>query len=245
MSAPVKTTDSVTENAVSINNETTAPDSCSQKQFLAHFRLYPLVNSTKEIIFMIPLARQCATGIAPTFHAIRNTNPIKAVMDRGDVIADETLNRIDTIAPGLKTYDYGDLHAPFTRPVNSALESSHRALMNTNESIKSVLIEPSARTVHDLRDRFHYVVYDNDGKGLIASSVDPLVGPLNEHLESFLLKRFPERKTESTTDSNELSRTVRIITSIILRNSTSSDVYPDVPDEKLENGEVGINDGIN
>ena len=51
---------------------------------------------------MIPLARQCATNIAPTYQVIRNTNPIKVVMDKGDPIADGALNRLDSVAPSLK-----------------------------------------------------------------------------------------------------------------------------------------------
>lgn len=196
---------------------------CPQKQFLTHLRLYPLVNSTREIIFKIPLTKQCATNIAPTLQVIRDTNPIKAVMDRSDVIAVGFLNKIDTIAPGLKTYDYGDLWTPFTRPINGTLESYRRVLTTGNESIKSKIIEPSAKTVHDFRDCFNYVIYDNDGKGIIASTADPLVAPLNDYLENLVAKRFPESKTDSKIHSSELSRTARIIISTIQRDNGATD----------------------
>lgn len=183
---------------------------CLQKRFLTHFKLYSLVNSTRDIIFMIPLARQCATNIAPTFQVIRNTNPIKAVMDKGDPIADGALKKLDSVAPGLRKCDY-DLWTPFTRPVSGTLESSRRMFSNGNETIKATIIEPSAKTVHDLRDRFHYVVYDNNGKGIITSTADPLVAPFNDYLENLVAKRYPVSKPDSKNHSSELSRTVRLI----------------------------------
>ena len=187
---------------------------CLQKQFLTHFKLYSLVNSTRDIIFMIPLARQCATNIAPTFQMIRNTNPIKAVIDKGDPIADSALNKLDSVAPGLKKYNY-DLWTPLTRPVSGTLESSRRVLVNGNETIKTLVIEPSAKTLHDFRDRFHYVVYDNNGKGIITSTADPLVAPFNDYLENLVAKHYPVSNPDSKNHSSELYRTVGLIVEAI------------------------------
>lgn len=205
-----------------VSGEASCCSSTSQRQFTTHIKLYALVNSTRDLIFMIPLIKRSTTCFSPTVQLIRNSSPIKGVLDRGDTIADGALNKLDNFAPNLKKYTYSDLHLPISRPANGAWQSSHRILANTNDSIKTAIIEPSARTVHDLRDRFHYVVYDNDGKGIISSSVDPLVAPLNELLEGFVVKRFPECKTSSTTHSSELSRTIRIIANVIMKSSGSS-----------------------
>lgn len=208
MSAHIDTSSTIEHSGDSKVENPISP--CLQKKFLNHFKLYSLVNSTRDIIFMIPLARQCATNIAPTFQVIRNTNPIKVVMDKGDPIADSALNKLDSVAPGLKKYDY-DLWTPFTRPVSGTLECSRRVFVNGNETIRATIIEPSAKTVHDLRDRFHYVVYDNNGKGIITSTADPLVAPFNDYLENLVAKRHPMSKPDSKIHSSELSRTVRLI----------------------------------
>lgn len=200
-----------------------------QKQFLAHFRQYPLVNSTREAVFTIPFTRRCAVNLGHTLQAIRDTNPIKAVMDRGDLIADGALNQVDFVVPGLKTIDYPDLYAPITRPVNGAIEGTQRALTNFNGAIQRTIVVPTARTATDVRDRFHYVIYDNDGKGIITSTADPLVAPLNEGLEGFVWRYFPETKPVSKNHSSELSRTVRIINNFVFRvtvPTTEDDVQP-------------------
>lgn len=217
-----------------------------QKQFLAHFKLYSLVNSTRDIIFMIPFVRQCATNISPSFQAIRDSNPIRAVMDKGDPIADGALNKLDSVAPNLRKYAYSNLWASFTRPVNGTLGNTRRVLTNGNEAIKTTIIEPSAKTVHDLRDRFHYVVYDNNGKGIITSTADPLVAPLNDYLEN-IVKCSPTLKSDSKNHSSELSRTVQIVVNAVRGNIESTEELDNPKNEydKLKNQYVdGAKDTI-
>jgi len=184
---------------------------------------------------MIPFVRQCAGNIAPSFQAIRDTNPIKAVMDKGDSIADGALNKLDSVAPDLKKYEYSNFWASFTRPVSGALGNTRQALTNGNATIKTTIIEPSAKTVHDLRDCFHYVVYDNNGKGIITSTADPLVGQFNDYLENIVTKRSSTLKPDSKSHSSELSRTVQIVVNAVRRKSTEDLENLKIEDEEAKN----------
>lgn len=206
--------------------------SCLQRQFLAHFKLYSLVNSTKDIILMIPFVRQCAGNIAPSFQAIRDTNPIKTVMDKGDSIADGALNKFDSIAPDLKKYEYSNFWASFTRPVSGALGNTRQAFTNGNETIKTTIIEPSAKKVHDLRA---LLVNDNNGKGIITSTADPLVGQFNDYLENLVAKLSSTLKPDSKSHSSDLSRTVQIVVNAVRRKSTEDLENLKIEDEEAKN----------
>lgn len=208
-----------------------------QKQFLGHSNLNSLVDSAKNVIRMVPFVRQCATIAAPSFQVIRNINPIRTVVDKGDPIADVALNKLDSVAPNLRKYEYNDLWACFIRPIKGSIGNTRRALTNGNETIKATIIEPSAKTVHDLRDRFHYVVYDNNGKGIISSTADPLVEPFNNYLENLVAKRSPKLKSDSKNHSSELYRTVQLVVNAVRGNIESSEDLDnlEIEDEKVKN----------
>ncbi|KAK6461264.1 hypothetical protein DFJ63DRAFT_221638 [Scheffersomyces coipomensis] len=190
--------------------------------FLEHVKQYPLVNSTKAAVYSIPYTKEVIDAVSPTLKSIRDTQPIKIAVDTGDAIADNALNQVDKLVPGLKTLEIGHLTSPITRPINGAIEGVQATVNGTistvNGTVNKTLVDPVTKAAGDIKEKIHTTIYDDvNGKSLITSQADPLVGPFNESLEKFIHNHFPKTKMVSKEgQSSELSRTVQIVSNVIV-----------------------------
>lgn len=204
------------DNTVTVTeNMVTVPEVSPQKRFLTHVRKYPLVNSTRDVVFRVPGTRQVATSITPTLKAIRATQPVKWVMDTGDDIAVLMLTQLDSVFPILSTLEAHDLTDPITRPVNGTVKTTQETLNAAHESLFKTIVEPTAKNVSGLRYSFNTLVYDNNGKGIITSQVDPIVAPVNESIEKLITVWFPETEKVSKDHSSELARTLLMLNNVL------------------------------
>lgn len=80
--------------------------------FCAHLDTYPTYVSFKNAFYAIPLTKRTVKILRPPVRYVRNTNPIKFVIDRGDSFADGALCRVDSAIPALKTLEIRDILSP-------------------------------------------------------------------------------------------------------------------------------------
>lgn len=83
--------------------------------FCAHLDTYPTYVSFKNAFYAIPLTRRTVNFFRPPVHYVRNTNPVKFVIDRGDAFADGALCRVDSAIPALRTLEIRDIFSPLRR----------------------------------------------------------------------------------------------------------------------------------
>lgn len=212
---------------MSVNTATSASNATSndfpaelspQKKFLNHFRQYPLVNSGREAFFTIPFTRAIADSITPTLKSVRKTQPVKYVLDSGDLVAESMLTQLDNVFPSLISLEAHDLTDPITRPVNGSIQNAQEAMNAAHETVFKNVVEPTAKTLNDCRFRFNSTVYDANGKGIVSSLIDPVVAPVNESLERFVTVWFPETKKVSKDHSSEIARAFLIISNVLTHN---------------------------
>ncbi|KAK6453932.1 uncharacterized protein RJT20DRAFT_64433 [Scheffersomyces xylosifermentans] len=167
MPAPIQDSIASTEKVVSIADETMAEveDNCpiapNQRKFMKHIGQYPILNSSKEAAMSLPYSKNVVSTFSPTLKAIRETQPIKAVADTGDIIADCALDQVDKLLPSLKTLEIHDLTDPVTRPVNGAIETVQSTINTFNDKVQKDLVDPTTKVVNDLKDRLHSIVFDS------------------------------------------------------------------------------------
>ncbi|CAK7905092.1 hypothetical protein CAAN3_07S06524 [[Candida] anglica] len=193
-----------------VNNAAVNPVLTPREIFLAHFRSYPIISSTREAIYAVPITNRLAGIATPVLLAVRETQPIKAVMDRGDLIGDYTLSQIDIIFPTLTTLEVHDLTDPVTVPINGAFKALFDSVNTLNTSLGKLCVEPFASVIHGLSAQFNALVHDANGKGIVSSQFDPIFLLINNNLEALTdrcdIKTVPEEGSTS-----EMSRTRQII----------------------------------
>lgn len=174
-----------------------------------HLRQYAIVVTTRDAIYAIPFTRQFATSVSPTLKLIRETQPIKMVLDHHDIVADSLLSHLDAVLPE------SGLINPVVLPVTKVFGEVEASLKSAHGYITKLVVEPSARTINGWRYSFNSAVYDTNGRGLVTSQFDPVVAPINSHLELAVAKWLPEIKPVSHDHSSELARTFHLINNVV------------------------------
>jgi sporulation-specific protein 4 len=188
-----------------------------QTLFLKHFRLYPVVRSTRSAIYAVPCVKTVASSVKPVLKSIRATEPIKSVMNQGDSVGIYTLEQLDRFCPQLKTLEVHDLTDPVTRPINGTVKLVNDAVSATNKQINTTFVEPTNRALLTIGSGFTSLVYDENGKGVISSRADPIFGPINNNLESCINRYLHDIKSvPKETLTSEMSRTCRILLNALL-----------------------------
>ncbi|CUM63515.1 uncharacterized protein PRCAT00001091001 [Priceomyces carsonii] len=201
-----------------------APDggAAFQRHFSAHCKEYPILLSTRNMVLSLPLSLKIASTVAPHLSSVRETQPIKTVMDKGDLIADGALGKIDKHIPSLKTLEVHDLTDPVTRPINGAIDSVKAKNAIIVDSLLKNLVEPSVKTVNEIKGKFHSTLYDAEGKCVITSVADPMVAPVNQKLDQLVEAHYPDiKKVPKEGQSSELSRTAQIVYNLVTRAHNS------------------------
>lgn len=202
-----------------------------QTLFLKHFRLYPVVKSTRSAIYAVPCVKTVASSVKPVLKSIRATEPVKSVMNQGDLVGIYTLEQLDRFCPQLKTLEVHDLTDPVTRPINGTFKLVNDAVSATNRQINITFVEPTNRALLNLGSGFTSLVYDENGKGVISSRADPIFEPINNNLESCINRYLHDIKpVPKETLTSEMSRTCRIIMNALLlqREPANAEAAPGV-----------------
>ncbi|CAH2352107.1 hypothetical protein CLIB1423_05S05754 [[Candida] railenensis] len=211
--------------------------------FLNRARSYPLVQSTRSAIYSIPCTTQVKNAIKPTLKIIRSTEPIKTIMDNGDLIGIYSLDQLDRIFPTLKTLEAHDLTDPVTRPFRSTSTFVNHCIEGTNQNFQSVVVQPTNKAMNDLRTSLFSVIYDANGKGVISSRADPIFKPINNQLETAISRYLHDIKTVPEEGStSEMSRTWRILLNAMMgvHQVAEVSVQPEVGSVVPEQSTEGI-----
>ncbi|KAI3406949.2 hypothetical protein KGF56_000242 [Candida oxycetoniae] len=192
----------------------------------SHLKNYPLVKTSSTIIGYIPLSGVAINTGRSTLGFIRNYQPFKYIVETGDKYSNSILDQIDKWIPSLQTVEVQDITDPITTPVVHAVDTVQHTISGINETVSRNIIEPVNKNIVeptktrivDAKEGFQAHVYDENGKGIVSSQADPVIGPINEHLEQFVGSHFPDhKKTSSDGYSSEIARTFKIVGNIITR----------------------------
>lgn len=208
-----------------------------QQQFLNHARLYPIVQASRSAFYTLPFTKVLADSVRPTLQTIRMIEPLKVIMDQGDLMGVFTLQQLDRICPQLKTLEFHDLTDPVCIPINSSVQSVNKFIEVTNTSVQMSVIKPTNEVIYTFRNRFLSLVYDSNGRGIISSQADFVFSPINSNLEAGVARYFNDIKTVPKEGlSSEMSRTWRILLNALLQVHNE----PVVPDAQADVGPVVV-----
>ncbi|KAI5957288.1 hypothetical protein KGF54_000216 [Candida jiufengensis] len=193
-----------------------------------HLKTYPLVNSSENIYKMLPFSGYLLSISKYSFTTIRNYQPMKYILETGDLYSDMLLTKLDSFIPSLQTVEITDLTSPITSPINHAVETVNTKINLVNDTVNKNVINPTKSKIDDVKNDIHQRTHDENGKNIIAkSTIDPIITPFNETLEQFVSNHFPDKKVVPRDDddcgrcefSSELKRTFNIVGNIISKES--------------------------
>ncbi|SCU84981.1 LAMI_0C09670g1_1 [Lachancea mirantina] len=186
-----------------------------------HIHSYPLVKQTGEFLGRVPVARIFVANTKPIYEAVANSRPAKwvaPVTDRVDLLADRGLQLTDKWVPALKTTTYEGIGKDVMTPYNATRNAAEKARLATLDAADKYLYDPVHSRVLQTRRYYNEKIYDTKGKPLVRGSFDPVVAPVNQRVEGFISKRFPEGKHVPTDGfSNELSRSAALAVNFVQR----------------------------
>lgn len=189
-----------------------------------HLKAYPLVNTTKSALGYVPLSKTMFSICNSSFQFARSYQPIKFVVGISDRYANRALEEMDRWLPSLQTVEVQDITTPITKPVTATIDSVLNRITTINGTVLKTIVEPTRGAIETVKEEFHSKVYDSDGKSIISSQADPVVAPFNNTLEHFVGNHFPDRKVPQEGHSSEISRTFKIMGSMIRGDKDKSKV---------------------
>ena len=214
-SSPVEGTSN--NNIINQQSEATTTTSDELLTF-QHLRQYPVLISTKNAIELIPLSRSVFSLMNNSFSYVRGYQPVKYVVGKGDTYSNRVLDEVDKWFPSLQTTEVQNITDPITKPVSSTVETVQKGIISVNDSVNKNFVEPTKSALGTVKEEFQNKVYDSEGKGIITSQADPLVGPFNQTLEQFVENHFPTtKKVPNDGHTSEISRTFKIVGNMMSR----------------------------
>ncbi|EGW33745.1 uncharacterized protein SPAPADRAFT_59107 [Spathaspora passalidarum NRRL Y-27907] len=183
-----------------------------------HFKKYPIVHSTGALVRSIPLSKTFFGVFNYSFQTVRNVQPCKAIINTSDEYANRALDEMDRWFPSLQTIETKDITTPITKPVATAIEGVQTSITTINETVSKNVVEPTINVLESAKQGFESKVYDSEGKGIISSQADPLVAPINNSLQNFVDRQFPDKeRVPQEGHSSELARTLKIVSNALSR----------------------------
>ncbi|KAG7191913.1 uncharacterized protein KQ657_002702 [Scheffersomyces spartinae] len=215
------------------------PPSSSLK-LLAHLKQYPLISQTRDMVLQIPFTKTALETISPSLKAVSETQPFKIVLDKSDLAADSMLYTLDKSFPRLKHFAMNDFIDPISRPINGTAERLNSEVKHAKEQIDQNILTPTAKAAFTAKESFSALVIDNQGKGIISSQADPIIGPVNDKLEELVQAHLPDTKKVSKRHSSELSRSMRLIKNVLTRTKAQPEATSPVAVTTTEAGTAAV-----
>lgn len=212
-----------------LDGSANAPLDDSSPLFLTHIKEYLLVNSATGAFYTVPFTKQTVEALKPPFKYVCETQPIKFLADKTDLLADGALTRVDTLVPSLKTTNFKDLEDTVTRPFNGAIAGIKISINHIEEKVQTVIVLPAHKAAEDLSSRFQ--------GDLIRSKVNPVVSPMNNKLEKVIDNYLPHtRKVARAENACEIGRTIQIMKNVV----TGRYEEPDVTINEVNQVVIGV-----
>ncbi|ODV79615.1 uncharacterized protein CANTADRAFT_49583 [Suhomyces tanzawaensis NRRL Y-17324] len=190
-----------------------------------HLHEYAMVRAVSDSIHAFPLYHDIVLKWSPTAAAIRETQPLKLVLDQGDKIGHAVLTKMDQLVPSLKTIESRDVTEPILKPVQVAITSVQNSVDSAKKGVNNTIVEPIQTMAVNVKLKVQTTLTDSTGKCVITSLVDPVVGPINYNLEHLVESYSPQtRKVAKDGFSSEISRTIELFKNIATRSKESPQV---------------------
>lgn len=216
---------STSVNTTTKNNDTTSNNNTmtNQKQselpqsrFLQHMATYPAVAAAVGFTASFPVVKIFASNAVPLLMSFRNRDDAVSkraneAIDRADKYGDQLLDRVDQRFPQLKTAQPNELAVLAQQPLRNARTTANVYSDAARRSLSTRVVGPMKRAVQAARKQYARV-YDTQGKALMRSQFDPIIGPLNNRIEGVIIDYIPgEGELDDFSKiSNEFSRTWRL-----------------------------------
>lgn len=187
-----------------------------QKKVLKHLSLYPILVSTKDFAYNLPYVEKSSTKTLGIYLKVRQATPLNNLLDKGDLLIDSVLGRVDKVVPSLKTTNYEDIKKQAVAPVNQTIHESQRLATNANNAFQKKIYDPTSSSLKSAHLQAKSI-YDDKAKGKVDKRTNFIFGPVNSHLEKYVLKSFPNIKIPNAEGASELSRSIQLLHNLIRR----------------------------
>lgn len=220
----------IANGSITAHSETTeaspvAPTSqASNSLTVAHLQSYPTVNAVFSYAISLSVVKQISSRATPIYDAAKSrSQPIlgplikraSPIFERADKLGDSLLSTVDNRIPQLKTAKPQEVIDIARRPIESVVGISEAYATAVQDRFHMKVVKP----IQDAGESFksHYIaVYDNKGKPLINTRIDPLLSPLNKELEQLINGYLPVGGEIGKSDT-EITRTIRLAFAAISR----------------------------
>lgn len=205
-------------------NETTVPD---ETNVYKHLKEYPIVNSWVQIFHWIPLPRV----LRPALMKIAYSNSLAPYTITVDNFLVSNLNSLDSTIPGLRTLRMRDIrNVILDRPTKSIIATTGQSINQINDVTEKYLVTPSRNGIHQMRVLRGGYLPMIGSEPLIRSQINPIIKQVNERLAKDISryissrdlnleidKEVPINYVHLDTNDNEISHTVHLINTAVLR----------------------------
>lgn len=186
-----------------------------------HIKSYPLVQQTGQILNQVPIARVFAANTKPLYDTVVNSKVagwVSPVTNTVDNITDKSLTMVEKVVPSLKTKTYQRLGEEIMMPYNFTKSTLNKITTEAATVAETYIYEPTHNQLMKFRELYNEKVYDTQGKPLVRSALDPVVGPCNRTFEELTHKYLPDGK-EVPTDgfTTEVSRSAALTVNLVQR----------------------------
>ena len=193
----------------------TISSSIDKGKFIAHMKQYPIVVSSKQEVMKLPYLTDIERFAAVHAKDVGSLYGISFVVSKTDALANGILDTVDRYLPGLKTLTPGDvtntMTAPFVKMSTYTTKLSNDIHTFANENFT----KPVIKIKTDVSGLVQSKVYNDQGKNILLTPVDPMVKPVNTNLDQYLLSSHPEvKRVPSGGNSSELHRTKAMLKNI-------------------------------
>lgn len=186
-----------------------------QKKLLQHLGLYPILVSTKDFVYNLPYVENTSTKALGIYQKAREATPLKGLLDKGDLLIDNALGKVDRAVPSLKTTKYEDVKRPIADPVNHTIQGSQHLAENANKTFQTRIYEPASNSFKNAHSQAKSV-YDDKARPRVDKTTKFFFGPVNSRLEKYAKKSFPNVKIPNE-DTCELNRSVELLHNFFMR----------------------------
>lgn len=114
-----------------------------QRKSLEHLKSYSLVKTAIEWIYYVPFTEQTKEVLTPTIKIIRNTQPLKVLLDIGDLYFDSALTTFDRLSPNQVTNA-----GLISRPVQATFDSITKTAKSTDEMVRKRMVDPTMKAMN-------------------------------------------------------------------------------------------------
>lgn len=183
---------------------------------------YPLVKETVDLVMSIPGVQSLEDTknafLEPAISYVHSQVILKPVIKNMDNMGTLTLNAVENTIPALKTATFATVSDLVKSPFIQMEQSKLQAMQWTEETVDRTFFSPARKMIHDTRVYYNNHWYDTRGKPLLRSSLDPVMRPVNQFLEDFALKNFPEPAIPFSSDSStEIGKSIQLSKDVTMR----------------------------